>query len=144
MKTKLLPVLVLLCLFSCASTPTKRHLGEVIDDAVISNRLKFKYLKDDEVSGFDINIGTRKGIVTLRGSVEDQRQINRAIEIAERENGVREVKSYLYVDSSKKRLGIFAKKRHGGDAKERDKGGPAHKANPSSSKGGIKERSITE
>ena len=102
MKLYIFPVLVILFLTACATTPVKRNFSEVIDDAVISNRLKVKYLKDDTVSGFDVNIDTFKGVVTLKGQVADQSQIDQAILLAERENGVKDVKSYLYIDDSKR------------------------------------------
>lgn len=94
--------LYLSCFFvlvSCASTATKRSVGEVVDDAVISNKLKVKYLKDKQVKGFKVNVDTWKGVVTLRGRMENQEQINRAIQIAERERGVKVVKSYLVISS---------------------------------------------
>lgn len=80
---------------SCSATQSKRSVGEVIDDAVISNKLKVKYLKDKVVSGLKVNIDTWKGVVTLKGKVSEQEQIDRAIELAERQPGVKEVKSYL-------------------------------------------------
>ncbi len=133
MKTNFLLAIVLFCSISCASGPTKRHFGEVVDDAVISNRLKFKYLKDSTVSGFDINVDTYKGIVSLRGQVADQSQIDRAIEMAERENGVRSVKSYLYKDPEKKK-----------EFSSRNESTRESKIGSKKSKGTVTERSITQ
>lgn len=84
----------------CSATATKRSIGQVIDDAVISNKLKIRYFKDKVVKGFRVNVDTWKGIVTLKGKASTQQQINRAIEIAERQHGVREVKSYLVLGTS--------------------------------------------
>lgn len=84
-------------LISCSATASKRSLGEVIDDAVVSNKLKAKFFRDKSVEGSRVNVDTWKGIVTLRGAVDKQEQVNRSIEIAERQRGVREVKSYLVV-----------------------------------------------
>ena len=133
MKTNFLLAIVLLCVISCASSSTKRHFGEVVDDAVISNRLKFKFLKDKMVSGFDINIDTFKGIVSLRGQVTDQSQIDRAIELAERENGVRSVKSYLYKDPEKQKA-FSSRSESVKESKVRSKSG----------KSTVTERSITQ
>lgn len=93
-------VFVLLALMACSSMPKKRSMGEVIDDSVITNKLKVKFLKDKVVKGFKIDIDTWKGVVSLQGKVDNQQQINRAIDIAERQPGVREVKSYLIVAPS--------------------------------------------
>lgn len=87
-------------LFSCSSTPKKRSVGEVIDDSVVTNKLKVKYLRDKVVKGFRVDIDTWKGVVSLRGKFESQEQIDRAIEIAERQTGVKEVKSYLIIKTA--------------------------------------------
>lgn len=79
----------------CSSTPTRRSFGETVDDAVITNKLKVRFMKDKTVKAFKVDIDTWKGIVSLRGKVNSQKQINRAIELAEQQHGVREVKSYL-------------------------------------------------
>lgn len=87
-------------LFSCSSTPKKRSVGEVIDDSVVTNKLKVKYLRDKVVKGFRVDIDTWKGVVSLRGKFESQDQIDRAIDIAERQPGVGEVKSYLIIKAT--------------------------------------------
>lgn len=94
-------ILVFLLAFSlvqCASTPKKRSLGETLDDAVISNKLKTRYMGDKRVKAFKLNVDTWKGVVTLKGRLESQDQINHAIEMAERMAGVREVKSHLRLE----------------------------------------------
>lgn len=98
----LLGVALLVVFFSCSSTPQKRSAGEFLDDAVISNKIKVKFVKDKVVKAFKINVDTWKGVVTLRGRVNAQEQISRAIEIAERQPGVKTVKSYLVLTTVKK------------------------------------------
>lgn len=106
---------------ACSSTPTRRSFGQVIDDAVITNKLKVKFLKDKQVKGFKINIDTWKGIVSLRGRVDSQGQINRAIEMSEQQTGVREVKSYLVIkDSSYKSTKVTKKNKNPEVIEERD------------------------
>ncbi len=97
------PGVFLLCILlvtvvACASTPKKRSFGEVVDDSMITNRLKVKFMKDKVVKAHEIDIDTWKGIVSLKGGVDSQKQINRAIEISERQRGVRQVKSYLVIE----------------------------------------------
>lgn len=107
-----LKVLLVVSFFSaCSATASKRSIGEVIDDAVITNKLKTRYMKDKGVKAHQIDIDTWKGVVSLRGRVQAQEQINRAIEIAERQPGVREVKSYLVVRGGEEIEPTAAKKR---------------------------------
>lgn len=112
MKT-LFPVFFIIAMLSagCSATATKRSFGQVVDDSVIHVKLKTKFAKDKLVKARDINIDVYKGVVTLQGIVETQAQINRAIEIAEQQAGVREVKAYLVLKSvagqtRKKRSGV--------------------------------------
>ena len=88
-------ILFLITLVNCSATASSRSLGETLDDGVITNKLKTRYMKDKEVKAFQIDIDTWKGVVSLRGKVDSQDQIYRAIELAEQQTGVKEVKSYL-------------------------------------------------
>lgn len=87
--------ILMVSVVACASTPKKRSFGEVMDDSMITNRLKLKFMKDKVVKAHQIDIDTWKGIVNLKGGVDSQKQINRAIELSERQKGVKQVKSYL-------------------------------------------------
>ncbi len=98
--TRIVGLLLILLISACSATHEKRSIGEVIDDAVVTNKLKTKFMKDKGVQASQIDIDTWKGVVSLRGTVDSQDQIDRAIEIAERQAGVREVKSYLVVAES--------------------------------------------
>lgn len=84
-----------LFLLACSATPQKRSLGEVIDDTVIATKLKTKYMKDGVVDNKNVKLKVRKGVVQLSGVLNSQGEINRAIEIAEKQKGVKEVKAYL-------------------------------------------------
>lgn len=82
---------------SCSATSQKRSLGEVLDDGVITNKLKTRFMKDKSVKAHQIDIDTWKGVVSLKGTVDTQEQVDRAVQIAERQGGVKEVKSYLVI-----------------------------------------------
>lgn len=88
-------ILFLITLCSCAATAHKRSFGEVVDDNVVALRLQSKYMKDGIVKAKNVHIQVWKGVATLTGHVDSQEQINRAIEIAEQQKGIREVKAYL-------------------------------------------------
>src|SRR3990167_7966340 len=92
-----LMIFALPALIHCSATATRRSMGETLDDAVITNKLKTKFMKDKTVKAFQIDIDTWKGVVSLRGKVDSQNQIYKAIEMAERQTGVKEVKSYLVI-----------------------------------------------
>ncbi len=86
---------LVVCMMSCASTSSKRSFGEVVDDSVLVNKVKVRLIKNKITNGLKVNVDAWKGIVTLKGRLNSQEQINKSIEIAESEVGVRQVKSYL-------------------------------------------------
>lgn len=74
-----------------------RSAGEVIDDSVITGKVKTALMSDEAIEGTSINVDTAQGVVTLTGVVEDQNQLNRALEIATQTEGVRSVNNRLSV-----------------------------------------------
>jgi hyperosmotically inducible protein len=73
-----------------------------IADALITAKVKGMYIQkklfgDSDVPIMSINVDTSNGVVTLRGSVENQDQIDNAINIAKSINGVTAVKSSLVI-----------------------------------------------
>ncbi len=66
-----------------STTPT-----EAITDGWITTKVKSKLLADQTVSGFDISVETRDKVVYLSGDVENQSQVNHAVEIARETQGV--------------------------------------------------------
>ncbi len=57
-------------------------LGAGVDDAVITTRVKAALLNDPAVKSGDISVATSKAQVQLSGFVNDQKQMDRAIEVA--------------------------------------------------------------
>jgi osmotically-inducible protein OsmY len=76
-----------------------RSAGQTIDDQMILSSIKTKMLADPDVSGLKINVDVNKGRVTLRGYVESQHEVNRAMELARRTGGVVSVDNRMIVDS---------------------------------------------
>ena len=76
-----------------------KSVGNVIDDATITGRVKTALLNDPSVSGLRIDVDTFKGVVTLSGGVKSQAEANRAVTIARNTPGVVDVKSTLQVTS---------------------------------------------
>jgi hyperosmotically inducible protein len=81
-----------LLLSACGKT-----VGETIDDATITTRVKTALLNDPDVGGLRIDVDTFKGVVTLSGAVKSQGEAEKAVAIARRISGVSDVKSTLQV-----------------------------------------------
>ncbi|MGE5243486.1 MAG: BON domain-containing protein [Betaproteobacteria bacterium] len=74
-----------------------KSIGETVDDATITARVKTALLNDPSVSAMRIDVDTTKGVVTMSGVVKSQAEEQRAIQIARGIPGVRDVKSTLQV-----------------------------------------------
>jgi hyperosmotically inducible protein len=86
-------VLALPLLAACGKT-----VGETIDDATITTRVKTAYINDPVIGGLRIDVDTFKGVVTLSGRVKSKTEEAKAIEIARSIGGVRDVKSTLQIE----------------------------------------------
>ncbi len=75
----------------------QRSVGEILDDAGITAAINAKFVKDPNVSAFDINVDTRNGVVTLYGSVANTDIEDQAIYLAQQVKGVRKIISKLTV-----------------------------------------------
>ena len=73
-------------LTSCAGTGERT--GELIDDSVITTKVKSALVKDPKTSASDINVETNKGVVQLSGFVRDDDERARALELAKNTKGV--------------------------------------------------------
>jgi osmotically-inducible protein OsmY len=74
-----------------------KTVGETIDDATITARVKTTLLNDPDVAGLRIDVDTFKGIVTLSGGVKTAAERDKAVAVARRVGGVKDVKSTLQV-----------------------------------------------
>ncbi len=75
----------------------KATVGNIVDDGIVTAKVKSALLADPSVKSFDIAVATRKGEVQLSGYVDSQTQINRAIDIARGVEGVQSIKSEMSV-----------------------------------------------
>lgn len=71
--------------------------GSVVDDTVITTKVKTALLADSDVKGLDVNVDTAKGVVTLSGEVNNQTQIDRAGKLATDVAGVTSVNNNLMI-----------------------------------------------
>jgi len=91
---------VALCvmLLAVALAGCGRTVGETIDDATITARVKTALLNDPQVGGMRIDVDTTLGVVTMSGVVKTQAEETRAVQLARNVDGVKDVKSTLQVN----------------------------------------------
>lgn len=73
---------------------------QAVSDAWITTKVKSSLLYDERVSGFNVDVDTRKGVVTLSGGVESDEEKARAEDLAKSTVGVLSVKNQLEVGSA--------------------------------------------
>ncbi len=78
-------------------TACGKSVGETIDDATITTRVKTSLLNDEQVGGLRIDVDTFKGVVTLSGRVKSKEEETKAIALARKIGGVTDVKSTLQI-----------------------------------------------
>jgi hyperosmotically inducible protein len=88
-------VLIPLLLAACG-----KSIGETIDDATITTRVKTALLNDEQVAGLKIDVDTTLGVVTMSGVVRSRNEEQRAIQLARGIPGVKDVRSTLQVQPS--------------------------------------------
>jgi len=76
---------------------TGREVGEALDDATITAKVKTALLQAPDVKGLDVKVETDKAVVQLSGFVASQAQIDKAVEVAKGVRGVREVQNKMSV-----------------------------------------------
>ena len=95
---RFLVVLMMIAAFvACASTPQQSSTGEVVDDSVITTKIKTLLANDEFLKSFQISVETRKGIVQLSGFVDSQNAKDKAGQIARSVKGVISVRNDLIV-----------------------------------------------
>lgn len=72
-------------------------VGNKVDDAVVTTKVKAALLGDAHVKSLAIGVVTRQGEVQLSGFVDNQGQIDRALEVAGGIEGVRRVSNEMSV-----------------------------------------------
>jgi len=87
------------------STTTNRTAGQVVDDSMITAKIKADLIKDSMTKAYQIDVNNRKGVVQLNGFVDNAQARMRAGEIAKNVNGVLEVQNNLEVRSAERTAG---------------------------------------
>ena len=92
MKTKILAVLLL----SFVLTGVCLAKGPVTDDMIYNNVI-IKLASDQVVKGGGLQVEVHQGVVTLRGTVEEQKQKDKAAKLAKKVAGVKSVDNEITV-----------------------------------------------
>lgn len=74
-----------------------RSMEQIVQDATITTSVKAVLLRDSDIHGFDIDVDTYEGIVTLHGHVENRNQYDRAKKLSKSIKHVRQVKMELKI-----------------------------------------------
>ena len=74
--------------------------GEVIDDSVLTAKVKTALVSDKTVNALDVNVETNMGVVQLAGFADTREQIAQASEVARGVDGVKAVKNDLRLKSA--------------------------------------------
>ncbi|MCE9550221.1 MAG: BON domain-containing protein [Betaproteobacteria bacterium] len=72
-------------------------VGIKVDDSIVTSKVKSSFLADPDIKSFDIAVVTHNGEVQLNGFVDNQTQIDRAIDVARRTEGVHNVINELRI-----------------------------------------------
>jgi hyperosmotically inducible protein len=83
--------MMLLARTAYADTPRQESAGELLDDAVITTRVKAAFVQDETVSALRIKVTSSNGTVQLSGFANSLREVDRAAEIARGVPGVKNV-----------------------------------------------------
>ena len=93
-----LAFLMLIATFAVAAPKvTRESAGELIDDSVITTKVKALLAKDDLLKSFQISVETYQGTVQLSGFVNSQKAVDKAGSITKSVKGVKSIKNDLIV-----------------------------------------------
>lgn len=80
-----------------SGTGSRSSAGAMIDDSIVSTKVKTALLADEDIKGTDIVVETKKGEVLLSGFVKNQAQIDKAVQVASAVEGVKKVDNKMVV-----------------------------------------------
>lgn len=82
---------------ACAPRQASPAGNAAFDDATISTRVKTALLNDPDIGALRIDVSTVQGVVTLSGVARTRAEEQKAVQVARKIPGVRDVKSALQV-----------------------------------------------
>jgi len=86
-------MMAVLMLMSSARTAIGGSTGEVVDDTIITTKVKTSFVADPTVSALSIKVETSQGVVNLTGIVNSEQERQRVIQLAQDVEGVKRVEA---------------------------------------------------
>ena len=86
-------LLAVLMVVTGAATAGERSTGQVIDDALITTKVKASFAADPQVSALAIDVDTANGVVRLTGVVNSEAARQRALQLTQGVEGVKRVEA---------------------------------------------------
>ncbi|MFN3880929.1 MAG: BON domain-containing protein [Nitrincola lacisaponensis] len=83
----------MISMVGCAAPDKQQTVGAYIDDATITTRVKAAIFDDPGLRFHEINVETFDGVVQLSGFVSSQAEINHAVQMTRRIEGVKSVRN---------------------------------------------------
>lgn len=80
-----------------AAAPGTSAVVGAADDGAVTTKVKAALMAEPDVKSFDIKVETKGGDVTLSGEVDNQAQIDHAVEVARKVEGVKNVTNQLTI-----------------------------------------------
>ena len=87
-------LVAVLALGACSTT---EPMGQQVDDAALTSKVKAKLAADPDVNPFEIDVDTTDGVVSLRGRVEEASDKTVAGRLARETQGVKRVNNRITV-----------------------------------------------
>jgi osmotically-inducible protein OsmY len=84
---------------AAASPGSSETLGQHVDDATITTKVKANLLAANNVKSEHIHVKTRNGVVSLTGTVPTAQDRDGAKQVVENVSGVTSVKNHLKVEA---------------------------------------------
>jgi hyperosmotically inducible periplasmic protein len=99
-KSVVTPLLAATLLAACGSTPTRESTGQYIDDSSITAKIKAAFVADEQVKARDVSVETFKGTVQLSGFADTRAEMQRAVDLAAKVPGVKQVENDIQLKPS--------------------------------------------
>jgi hyperosmotically inducible protein len=89
--------IVAFAVVACTPTRTQQSAGEVVDDSVLTAKVKTALIDDPVTKARKIDVESYRGVVQLGGFVDNTQQKEQATKVARSVTGVQEVRNDLRV-----------------------------------------------
>ena len=83
-----------------AEAAQQESAGELLDDAVVTTKVKLAFFQDEKVSSLRINVTSNTGVVQLSGFANSAEEAERAEELARKVPGVRSVRNDILLKNA--------------------------------------------